>query len=411
MAAKDFYQVLGVPDSATPAEIKKAYRRLAKQYHPDANPNNPQAAERFKEISEAHTVLSDSEKRKQYDQMRRLWRVRRRPGVVLVRERRALAGVLVPRVPPPMKEFDFGDLGGLGDIFSSIFGRGRREEPVSDTLETVVEIPFRVAALGGKVPVALAVNETCPTCGGERGGAGRNDLHLSGVQGSRHDLVRAGWFRRQPALSPVPRPGHVFRHSRVRPAAGPARCAPSAQVTDHRSAGHRDRDARSGCGGRASRLGPAGRRETCVVTFQVQPDRFFHRDGLDLVCEVPINLAQARPRHPASGSHARWQEGGAEGSGRALSRGGSSGSRGQGIEKGGRRGDQLVRYRCRFPNELTPEQEELLKQFAEAGRDCQTFSGTDSWNSPLPGRSRGSAPPACGGSPARVSRLAGCRWT
>jgi len=65
VAAKDFYQVLGVPDSASQADIKKAYRRLAKQHHPDANPNNPKAAERFKEISEAHSILSDAEKRKQ----------------------------------------------------------------------------------------------------------------------------------------------------------------------------------------------------------------------------------------------------------------------------------------------------------------------------------------------------------
>ena len=70
--AKDFYQILGVPDTAAPDEVKKAYRRLAKQYHPDANPNNPQASERFKEISEAHAVLSDTEKRKKYDEMRRL---------------------------------------------------------------------------------------------------------------------------------------------------------------------------------------------------------------------------------------------------------------------------------------------------------------------------------------------------
>src|SRR3954471_629338 len=69
---KDYYQVLGVPEKATADEIKKAYRKLAKQHHPDANPNNPQSADRFKEIGEAYSVLSDAEKRKQYDQMRRL---------------------------------------------------------------------------------------------------------------------------------------------------------------------------------------------------------------------------------------------------------------------------------------------------------------------------------------------------
>ena len=123
MAAKDFYQVLGVPDSASQDEIKKAYRRLAKQYHPDANPNNAQAAERFKEISEAHSVLSDPEKRKQYDQMRRLGAfdgAGPRPRPVAARRPRR-------RGPGDVRAegFDFGDFGGLGDIFSSIFGRGR----------------------------------------------------------------------------------------------------------------------------------------------------------------------------------------------------------------------------------------------------------------------------------------------
>ncbi len=172
MAAQDFYQILGVPDSASQADIKKAYRRLAKQYHPDANPNNPKAAERFKEISEAHTVLSDSEKRTQYDRMRRYGafdgatRGGTRAGAGGGRgDGRGGAG-------PAEQDIEFSDFGGLGDIFSSIFGRGRREEPVAETLETVVEIPFRVAVLGGKVPVTLAVTESCPTCQGSGGAPG-----------------------------------------------------------------------------------------------------------------------------------------------------------------------------------------------------------------------------------------------
>ena len=125
MAAKDFYQVLGVSDSASQAEIKKAYRRLAKQYHPDANPNNPAAAERFKEISEAHSVLSDADKRKQYDQMRRLGAF----DGSAARGPRAGSAARGPAArggpETDVEGMEFGDFGGLGDIFSSIFGRGR----------------------------------------------------------------------------------------------------------------------------------------------------------------------------------------------------------------------------------------------------------------------------------------------
>ena len=143
---KDFYQILGVSESASQDEIKKAYRRLAKQYHPDANPNDPSAAERFKEISEAHATLSDAAKRKQYDQMRRL-------GAFEGFQRRPGAGAAGRSAPGSASEPDFGFTEisgiGLGDIFSSIFGRGRREEPRGETVEAVVEVPFRVAALGG----------------------------------------------------------------------------------------------------------------------------------------------------------------------------------------------------------------------------------------------------------------------
>src|SRR2546429_4654264 len=169
---RDYYQVLGVLETATTDEIKKAFRRLAKQYHPDRNPGKPQAAGRFKEINEAHDVLSDPAKRKQYDQLRKY-------GALAGAGRYGGAG----RGPGPGRgggggpadsgvEFDLSDLGsfgGLGDLFSSIFGKrgeGRMEE-AEDEVEATVSIPFRVAALGGKVPVTLPMAEVCPTCGGD----------------------------------------------------------------------------------------------------------------------------------------------------------------------------------------------------------------------------------------------------
>src|ERR1041384_5468867 len=124
---KDYYAVIGVPASATQDEIKKQYRKLAAKHHPDKNPNDPKAAERFKEISEAYQVLGDAEKRKQYDQMRQLGAFGGfggfggggpAPG--------GGAGGPFSGAGPNVRfeDFDIGGLGGLGDIFSSMFGGG-----------------------------------------------------------------------------------------------------------------------------------------------------------------------------------------------------------------------------------------------------------------------------------------------
>src|SRR5690349_7288005 len=126
MATKDYYAVLGVSPSASQDEIKKNYRKLAKKNHPDANQSDPKAAERFKEISEAYNVLGDAEKRKQYDDMRRLGAFAGFGGASGARRPSGAP----PGGPPPggaggsfrFEDFDVGGIGGLGDLFGSMFG-------------------------------------------------------------------------------------------------------------------------------------------------------------------------------------------------------------------------------------------------------------------------------------------------
>ena len=134
---KDFYSVLGVSSTATQDEIKKAYRKLARKYHPDANASDPKAAERFKDISEAHNVLGNAEKRKQYDEMRRLGAFEGFPGAHAgggggFSGFGARGGAGRPGGPGAsgagfeFNNFDVGGLGGLGDLFSSIFNQQGR---------------------------------------------------------------------------------------------------------------------------------------------------------------------------------------------------------------------------------------------------------------------------------------------
>jgi molecular chaperone DnaJ len=359
VAAKDFYQVLGVSDSAGQDEIKKAYRRLAKQYHPDANPNNPAAAERFKEISEAHSVLSDADKRKQYDQMRRLGAFDGGPA----RGPRPGGARRTAGPEPGAEGFDFGDFGGLGDIFSSIFGRGRQEEPRSEAIETLVEVPFRVAALGGKVTVNLQVIEACPTCAGSGGAPGATWSTCPECKGRGTISFGQGGFA-------VNRPCPQCRGRGRIPSQPCPTCRGAGEVRTERQVaitvppgtetGTRVR--MRGQGQAPSAGAPAG---DLLVTFQVQPDRFFRREGLDIVCEVPLNLAQAtlgtRLRvRTVDGKKVMLRIPGGTQPGRRFR------IKGQGVEKNGVKGDQLVQVQVTVPDKLTSEQQDLLKQFAQS---------------------------------------------
>jgi molecular chaperone DnaJ len=350
-ASKDYYQVLGVPEGATVDEVKKAFRRLAKQYHPDRNPNNAQAGERFKEINEAHDVLSDANKRRRYDQLRRY-------GAY------AGPGARGGSAPPGGADFDLSDLGsfgGLGDLFSSIFGRrGTESAERSDDeeeIEAAVSIPFRVAALGGKVPVTLPMAEVCPTCSGSGAAPGATVSTCPECRGRGVISFGQGGFA-------VNRPCPVCRGKGKVPSERCHTCAGSGEVRVEKRlmitvpAGTED-----GTRLRLKGQGTKGRGDV-VVVLQVQPDRFFRRDGLDVLCTVPVNLAQALL---GSKIKVRTLDGR-----RVVLRippGTQHGQRfriaGQGIEKNGRRGDQYVEVHVAIPEHLTPEQEAALKAFAE----------------------------------------------
>ncbi|MGD8278563.1 MAG: DnaJ domain-containing protein, partial [Gemmatimonadota bacterium] len=141
---KDYYQILGVPEKATADEIKKSYRRLAKKYHPDANPNDPKAADRFKEIGEAYSVLSDEEKRKQYDQVRKLGPFAGLGGFGQ-RTGSPRPGTGAGAGTETRFSFDdLGDLGGLGDLFGSFFDRGRRRGKKGAAAERGQDVEFVV---------------------------------------------------------------------------------------------------------------------------------------------------------------------------------------------------------------------------------------------------------------------------
>jgi len=350
---RDYYQILGVSEAATTDEIKKAFRRLAKQYHPDRNPNNPQASERFKEINEAHDVLSDAEKRKKYDQLRRYG------AFSGAGQGSGRSGGPAPGGDADFDLSDLGSFGGLGDLFSSIFGRRGAGLPLDgeDEIETAISIPFRVAALGGRVPVTLTLPEVCPTCSGSGGAPGTTFSTCPECKGRGTISFGQGGFA-------VQRPCPVCRGRGKVPAQRCPTCQGSGEVRQEKRltitipAATED-----GTRLRLRGQGAKGKGDI-VVAIQVEPDRFFRREGLDVIGVVPINLAQA-----LLGS--KIKVGTLDGKRVVLKvpPGTQHGQRfripGQGIERNGRRGDQYVEVHVQIPEKLTPEQEAALREFAE----------------------------------------------
>jgi molecular chaperone DnaJ len=372
---KDYYAVLGVASSATADEIKKSYRRLAKKYHPDANANDEKAAERFKEISEAYTVLGDATKRKQYDDMRRLGAFGGFAGGARPGAGRPNAGA--PGGAPGgssfrFEDFDVGGLGGLGDIFGSMFGgtaRGARGTNAraaerGDTIETSVEIPFRTAATGGKVPVEIEATEECGTCHGTGAAPGATIRTCPECSGrGTISFGQGGFAVQRPCPMCLGRGQVPSERCPTCAGVGEVRGRKRVVVTVPPGVDTGSRIRLKGQGGKGANGGPPG---DLLITFQVQPDRFYKREGLDLVATLPLNVAQATLGTKVSVRTLDGRKVAVR-----IPAGTSSGRRfrvrGQGISKDGQTGDLLVEVTISVPEKLSEDQERLMRQFAEAG--------------------------------------------
>jgi molecular chaperone DnaJ len=371
---KDFYKTLGVAENASGEEIKKAYRKLAKQYHPDANPDNASAAERFKEISEAYSVLSDEAKRKQYDQMRKFGGLGSFSG-----------GGFRPGAPRPGAgagptagaagaggSFSFEDLdiGGISDLFGSIFDFGKRKSgPTArgpqrgENIEYAVDIPFKLAARGGKITVNVPVTEACSVCSGTGAKPGTPVNACPECKGTGTITFGGGSFG---VTRPCP---NCYGRGKV-PQTPCERCAGQGQVREVRPvtvtvpAGV-DNASKLRLSGQGEKGDSGGQPGDLLLTFRVQPDRFFSREGLDVSCEIHVNVAQA-----VLGSKVKVRTLDDSSVVIKVPPGTQSGQRirikGMGIQKGDRRGDQYVRVHVDVPDRLSDEEKKKFEEFASS---------------------------------------------
>lgn len=345
---KDYYKILGVKEAAADNEIKLAYRKLAKKYHPDKNKGDSQAEARFKEIGEAFAVLSDPKKKQQYDTMRK-YGCSAGPGGM-------------PGGAQGM-QFDFSQMGDLGDIFSGggfnfdeLFGAQR--DAREDRMEQI-EIPFATAAHGGTVQVAIAQEENCAACHGSGARDGIGVATCPQCHGSGMRSSPAGGFAFNRPCPLCCGRGNIVEHP-CPVCHGEGKTAGERTVAVKIPPGTTD--------GEKIRIPGAGRGRQragdLYLQVKIQRDRFFTMDGYDVHCTVPVNLAQAVL---GSKIRVRTLDGFVK---LSIPPGTQSGTRlrvkGKGVaRRNGTRGHQYITIQVTVPQALTPEQRQLLEQFAQ----------------------------------------------
>jgi molecular chaperone DnaJ len=342
---RDYYEVLGVPRNASEQEVKSAYRRLALKHHPDRNPGDRQAEERFKEAAEAYAVLGDPEKRQRYDTFGHA-------GLG------AGAGGFDPTIFA-----DFGDI--LGDFFGfgDFFGRRRGPRRGAD-LRYNLELTFEEAALGTEAQIRIPRSESCTACGGSGAAPGTRPASCPTCSGSGQVTFQQGFFSVARTCSHCRGAGRIITEE-CRSCRGEGRVPVERTLSVKIPAGVDD-GSQLRIAGEGEAGGPGAPAGDLFVVLRVAPHELFRRDGTNLLCELPVSVPQA-----ALGASVEVPT--LEG-GRAkltIPEGTQSGTvlriRGQGVPAlGGRgRGDLHVLVRVVVPRHLSAEQRRLLEQLAK----------------------------------------------
>ncbi len=363
---RDYYEVLGVDKSASDQDIKKAFRKLAKKYHPDANPDNKEAEAKFKEVNEAYEVLSDPDKRAKYDQF----------GFAAFEEGGG----------PQYGGFSGFGTGGMGDIFGDIFGDffgggmgggRRRNAPMKgNDVQTRLELSFKEAAFGCTKKVSVWVYDTCEECGGTGAKKGTSPETCSQCHGSGQvQFTQQTLFGNTISMRPCSRCGGTGQFIREKcpkcQGEGQVRVNKTFEVTIPAGIDNGQSIRKSGLGEPGLNGGPNG---DLYITITIKSDPFFSRQGFDVYCSVPISYAQA-----ALGAELEIQtiDGPVKYS---ITEGTQTGARfrlrGKGIpvlHRDGQRGDQYVTVNVEVPKHLNEEQKRLLKAFADSlGEDTRS---------------------------------------
>ena len=352
---RDYYEVLGVSKGASDDEIKKAFRKQSKKYHPDLNPGNKEAEDKFKEVNEAYQVLSDSEKKARNDQF----------GHAGVDPNFGAGGGYGGG---GFGGFDFGDI--FGDIFGGGFGGGtaRRNGPRRGAdIRQVIDITFEEAAFGCKKELHVQSQEKCDTCDGTGAKKGTTVTTCPQCQGrgtvQTQQRTILGYMTTQTTCPQCHGEGKIIKEPcRDCRGTGTVRKTKTLEVQIPAGIDHGQTIQLSGKGEAGSKGGPNG---DMLLTVRVRPHAIFRREGNDVFIDMPITFVQA-----ALGATVKVPtlDGVVE---LSIPEGTQTGSKfrmkGRGIQflrsKG--RGDQYVTVNVEVPRNLTPKQKEILKDFDE----------------------------------------------